>query len=196
MAARKPIPKSTRDAVLKEYNHRCAICGLDHPQLHHIDEDPSNGDPLNLLPLCPNCHLTGQHNPHQALGPEKLRFFRVHKHPAILKPQFHPLFVRLRFLDAAETDEIKTLSAAADDLVHLIKMHAMGEFYASQVGKLVKMRHTPGITVIGDRASELARERRHQADQARYREQLSTVRTKVQELVVEMLAYQQWGAEA
>lgn len=49
-------PKPIRDQVLKEYHHRCAIRGEDNPQIHHIDEDPSNNDPLNLLPLCPNCH--------------------------------------------------------------------------------------------------------------------------------------------
>jgi 5-methylcytosine-specific restriction endonuclease McrA len=61
--SRAKIPTALREAVLKSYNHRCAICGSDHPQIHHIDENPGNNDELNLLPLCPNCHLTDQHNP-------------------------------------------------------------------------------------------------------------------------------------
>ena len=39
--------------------------------------------------------------------------FRLHKDPAILKPQFHPLFLRLLFLDSVSDDsEIKLLRAA------------------------------------------------------------------------------------
>lgn len=60
MAAKKrtSIPKAVQEKVLKEYAHKCSVCGAPHPQLHHIDEDPSNHSPHNLLPLCPNCHLT------------------------------------------------------------------------------------------------------------------------------------------
>ena len=60
---RTDIPKTVREAVLKEFNHRCAVCGGDRPHLDHIDEDPSNNDPFNLLPLCPNCHIRDRHNP-------------------------------------------------------------------------------------------------------------------------------------
>ena len=49
------IPTKISDKVLKEFNHRCAKCGTDNPHLHHIDENPSNNDPLNLIPLCPCC---------------------------------------------------------------------------------------------------------------------------------------------
>jgi uncharacterized protein with HEPN domain len=192
MVQRRPIPKAVREQVLKEYNHRCAICGEDHPQLHHIDEDPSNNEALNLIPLCPNCHLNGQHNPHQALDEDKLRFFRVYKHPLILKPQFHPLFIRLKFLENPATEEIKRLNAAAADLIDLVKMHEMGEFYAKKIGHLVSMRRTSGITIIGNRASELRRDQRRRADQVKYREQLASVRERVHALVVEMLAYQSW----
>src|SRR5258708_3400137 len=92
-------PGATGEAVLKEFNYRCAVCGEDRPHLHHIDEDPSNQDSLNLLPLCPNCHLTDQHNPTARRDPRLLRLFRVHKDPTILSPQFFPLFERLLFLD-------------------------------------------------------------------------------------------------
>jgi hypothetical protein len=192
MVQRRPVPRAVREQVLKEYKHHCAICGQDHPQLHHIDENPSNNDPLNLIPLCPNCHLTGQHNPHQVLEGGKLQFFRIHKHPFILKPQFHPLFIRLAFLDEAQTQEIAVLEAAAQELVHLIKVHLMGEFYAGRVGTLVHMRHSPGVYFLGDPASERAHERRHRADEEEYRRQLVANRDRVHQLIVEMLAYQQW----
>ncbi len=60
---RVSIPKAVRDKILAEFNHRCAVCGADRPHIDHIDEDPSNNEPMNLLPLCPNCHLTDKHNP-------------------------------------------------------------------------------------------------------------------------------------
>jgi predicted restriction endonuclease len=58
--ARPAIPRATRDALLSKLNHRCAVCGKDRPQAHPIDEDPSNNDPITLLPLCTNCHLIDQ----------------------------------------------------------------------------------------------------------------------------------------
>lgn len=95
---RLPIPRAVRDSVLREFSHRCAICGADRPQIHHIDEDPSNNDPVNLLPICPNCHLTDQHNPTAPADPQKLALFRRYKDPTILSPQFEPLFSRASYL--------------------------------------------------------------------------------------------------
>jgi len=60
---RLSIPKAISEQVLKEYRHKCAVCGRHDPQLHHIDEDPSNNDPANLMPLCPNCHIQDIHAP-------------------------------------------------------------------------------------------------------------------------------------
>jgi len=73
--------------------------------VHHIDENPSNNDPLNLLPLCPNCHLTDQHNPTGGMEVSKLLLFRRFKDPVILRPQFHPLYLRLKFLDSVELND-------------------------------------------------------------------------------------------
>jgi ubiquitin len=192
MAERRPIPKAVREQVMKEYKHHCAICGRDHPQLHHIDEDPSNNNPLNLIPLCPNCHMNGEHNPHEALGSGKLSFFRIHKHPFILKPQFHPLFTRLGFLDWSESLEYTQLTDAADELVRLIRMHAMGEFYAEQVGALVRMRRAKVLTARSALDSVRRMAQQEIADRKQYPIQLASNRERVHKLVVEMLAYQQW----
>jgi len=95
---RKKLTKKTENAILKEYNHLCAICGASGPHIHHIDGDPANNKLHNLLPLCPNHHLTDVHNPTKNMDPLKLGLFRQYKDPQILSPQFEPIFQRLRFL--------------------------------------------------------------------------------------------------
>jgi hypothetical protein len=192
MTKRSPIPRAVRDQVLKEFRHRCAICGADHPQLHHIDEDPANNDPLNLIPLCPNCHLTGQHNPHERLDPQRLRFFREYKHPFILKAEFFPLFTRLNFLAEASEQPIEHLTQAAEDLLSLVRAHAMGEFYASQVERLVAYESTGWGFTLGDSASERRAKETVREDGLRYRVKLTQSRPEVHRLIVEMLAYQKW----
>ena len=97
--SRAPLPKKIRDAVLAEYNHLCAVCGSTGPHVHHIDEDAENNDPQNLLPLCPNCHLRDQHNPTRRHEVGKLRLFRRYRDPAVLLPQFHPIYLRQTYLE-------------------------------------------------------------------------------------------------
>lgn len=43
--------------LLVQTHHRCCICKTDDmtPQIHHVDGNPANNDPDNLVPLCPNC---------------------------------------------------------------------------------------------------------------------------------------------
>jgi 5-methylcytosine-specific restriction endonuclease McrA len=87
---RVTIPRATCDALLREFHHRCAICGGDRPHIHHIDEDPSHNDLSNLLPLCPNCHLQDQHDPTAPMNRDKLQLFRAHRDPMILHERFIP----------------------------------------------------------------------------------------------------------
>lgn len=56
---RKSIPVKVRAVLQKEVNSICPICSnedVEHFQIHHIDENPSNNELINLLMLCPNCH--------------------------------------------------------------------------------------------------------------------------------------------
>ena len=212
------IPQKTRDQVLKEFRSKCAMCGMYDPQLHHIDEDPSNNDPINLIPLCPNCHLTDQHNPTQAIDPVKLRLFRQCKDPTILTPQFHPLFKRMRFLfeiqldcDAdqmiKQSDEATTQSW---ELVKFVEYLQMGEFYSNQIERLVRRPKRERASIpqadYGDpdalcmsRQSrkvtadhQVRRPNPRESEAGRYCEQLCEVRDKVVELVLELIRYQRW----
>lgn len=182
---RTSIPRSTRDAVLKEFRHRCAVCGTHEPQCHHIDEDPSNHDPTNLIPLCPNCHLTDQHNPTQPVAPGKLRLFRSYKDPTILKPQFDALFTRLAFLNALnDVTEIAAIEEAAEELYDFVSALQMGDFYGKQIAILTRRRKVLRFNdrVIGDQ---------FQYD-LQYMEQMRNARGTIERLCVELLRFQNW----
>ena len=46
-----------RTIALRYWKEECAICGFNKiVAIHHIDENHSNNDPINLIPLCPNHH--------------------------------------------------------------------------------------------------------------------------------------------
>jgi len=56
MPNRKSVPEKLRIEVMSKANNRCCVCQTPFFQIHHLDGDPSNNDPDNLAPLCPNCH--------------------------------------------------------------------------------------------------------------------------------------------
>lgn len=187
---RTTVPERVRVAVLKEFNHRCALCGADRPQIHHIDEDPSNNENANLIPLCPNCHLTDQHNPTQPIEPAKLALFRRFKDPAIMLPQFNPLFTRMRFLVDLDVPALgpERLSQAAEELVEFVAVLEMGAFYSAQLDKLIGRRETVFIPSLED---PMARVKRSPKE---YLSHFLTNRGRACELVVELLRYQAWSA--
>lgn len=58
---RNRIPQETkiRSLLQKEIGSTCPFCendDVEHFQIHHIDETPSNNEFENLLLLCPTCH--------------------------------------------------------------------------------------------------------------------------------------------
>lgn len=55
------IPKENkiRAVLQQEIDSKCPFCSnieVGHFEIHHIDENPSNNDIMNLLLLCPICH--------------------------------------------------------------------------------------------------------------------------------------------
>ena len=190
---RVPPPRAIRDVVMGEFNHKCAICGREKPQVHHIDEDPSNNDPLNLISLCPNCHLIDQHNPTGTVDPAKMRIFRQYKDPAILTPQFHTLFVRLKFLDhIPETQRREDLQAQTQELSDFVAELQMGAFYSKHIAQLTKPKYYMHIAVGAPgelEQSQIAMKR----EAAEYREDLRKARDQVVKLIVELLRFQPWG---
>jgi len=197
MATREAIPKKVKDALLDEYDHRCAVCAGDRPHVHHIDEDSSNNDLQNLLPLCPNCHLRDQHNPTRKIDVPKLRLFREYKDPAILKPQFHPIYARQLFLDSVAPSEEPTaqLERAAKELIEFVEAFEMGQFYAKRLVELLGPLHRPRMVSLGGGVDpqydrEIREERRD------YRVKLISNREAARALLVELLRYQRWANDA
>ena len=190
---RQVIPKAVRDSVLKEFNHRCAVCGADGPQFHHIDENPANNDPLNIIPLCPNCHLVDQHNASNAIPKPQLRFFRKHKHRLVLKPRFNSLLRRMAFLEAVpESADTGVLEKQSAEFIALVASLSMGTFYANEIKKLIKPPRYARFGILGDPAYEARIEAQLRSDAKEYRQQLRTAAPAVEDLVVELLDHQNW----
>jgi hypothetical protein len=185
---RSAIPRAIRAKVLDEYRHRCAVCAADRPQLHHIDEDPSNHHPQNLLPLCPNCHLGDQHDPTATPDREKLKLFRRYKSPAILDERFHPIWTRCAFLADPATQTTDELAAAANELELFVFQFEKGDFYARRVSDLLGPIGHFRIVTDDERAARAEAERDH----AEYVAKLETGRDEALRLIVEMLRYQNW----
>ena len=193
---RKAVPKQVRESVLKEFNHRCAICGAGKPQIHHIDQNSSNNEISNLLPLCPNCHLLDQHDPTTRINSKKLQLFRRFKDPAILSPQFEPLFRRGSFLlslDQASFNAEET-TAKAEELVAFVSALEMGQFYGQKIERLVEKPVSGGHWGINTTESEFEKLRTEESEE--YFKKLCECRDDAISLVVELLRYQSWSASS
>jgi hypothetical protein len=190
---RTNIPNKTRDAVMREYNHLCAICGTQNPQIHHIDEDPANNAIENLLPLCPNCHHLDHHNPTSPTDSRKLQLFRDYKDPLILSPQFDPLFRRCEFLLSLDKSHfgVNIAKNKADELIQFISELEMGSFYADAIGRCIeKPSHSgPFRPMDGYDPGFRQQEEKHRAE---YFDKLNKAAVPVLKLVAELLPYQTW----
>ena len=65
--------KEVRDTILERDGHRCAVCGGEGDlHIHHVDCDPTNDDPGNLVTLCGICHARVHAGLHRAGGAERV----------------------------------------------------------------------------------------------------------------------------
>ena len=56
--------KKLRTDILARDNHMCQKCGYPNKywlEIHHIDKNPRNNNPSNLITFCKQCHLE-EHN--------------------------------------------------------------------------------------------------------------------------------------
>ena len=191
---RKKIPKAISEQVLKEFRHRCAVCGQHEPQIHHIDEDPSNNVPENLLPLCPNCHLQDSHDPTSPPDPLKIRLFRRSKDPVVLDPKFHPIWTRLKFLRESDEERVASWEWSCHNLIGFIKALKMGEYYANSVIGILNEPRSHYIVYQKRIGNELSEEDiSHDPDLQK--EVVAYRATVIEDICVEMLRYQGWSIE-
>jgi hypothetical protein len=189
---RLTIPKPIRDAVLKEFRHKCAICGRHSPQVHHLDENPSNNDPLNLLPLCPNCHLQDIHDPTSPPDPLKLKLFRKFKDPLIFDPRFQPIFRRMACLRSVEWNK-PTQASHAEELFKFIEVFQMGEFYRRQIAHLF---HFPSAYYRRKLEDAGNPDFSKTEDAAFTKAAIAHSIEQIEFLIIEMLRYQGWNVGA
>lgn len=188
---RPKIPKSVSEKVLKEFRHKCAICGRPEPHLHHIDENPKNNRKENLLPLCPNCHLQDIHDPTSSPDPNKIRLFRRTKDPYILDARFKPLWDRLKYLREPNIDKIASWKWCCNDLLAFVKTLKMGEYYSERIRSVLKNPSSFYIVFRRRNGDELK-----DADIVQSKELnddvIEYMASAIEELCVEMLRYQEW----
>jgi len=171
------------------------MCGRHDPQLHHIDEDPSNNDPENLLPLCPNCHLQDTHAPTAPLDPQKIHLFRRCKDPFILDPRFHPIWLRLKYLRETEDERVISWKWSCNDLTLFIRSLQMGDYYSERIASVLK--HTVNHFVVHLRQQgQDVNEGDIANDAPRHKEVSDFCATTVEDLCVELLRYQNWKTNA
>ena len=72
---RTPIPQFIQNSVLLGNRHACFVCQKPRVQLHHIDGNPNNNDPINIAALCLDHHdmATMQMGLTKKLQPQQIR---------------------------------------------------------------------------------------------------------------------------
>ena len=188
---RKAIPKKIEEKVLKEYRHKCAICADDGPQLHHIDENPENNDTYNIIPLCPNCHLRDQHDPTAGIDTGRIKLFRIYKDPAILSPQFYPLYRRFIFIyDIGTKKDYKYIYREASDLIEFVEVLNMGSYYSRKIYELcsshlmemLERLKEPSVVLYGQMDTEAS-------------EFIGKIKSNIktiESILIELIRYQNW----
>jgi len=95
---RKPIPISLQKKLLLRCKGKCEMpdCDVDFvkesvkPHIHHIDGNPKNNKPSNLIVVCPNCHS------------------KLHKYKTVKEEDFWGFVTKRRKLVAIKPEKLKT----------------------------------------------------------------------------------------
>jgi len=122
-----------------------------------------------------------------------LKLFRIYKDPAILLPQFEPLFERIKFLDClGDSFNPDIASECSRDLIDFVAQLEMGSYYAKKISQLVAQPMASGIYIMGDEESIARNEESIRQGRREYQTQLTNCREAVYHLVVELLRFQNW----
>ena len=121
MGERKKIPDDVAAAVLESSRRRCCICAAlqddiseKKGQIAHLDRDPSNNDPDNLVFLCLEHHDQYDSRPSQSKGftPEEVKRYKAAL-PAALTARPSPVLPDIRVRASAALAGVRPGSAEA-----------------------------------------------------------------------------------
>ena len=126
-------------------------------------------------------------NPTRKIETGRLRLFREWKDPAILSPQFEPLFRRLVLLQhsSGDTEEV---CGQAEDFCNFVRSLRMGRYYANRFHELIK---PPLLFVLTEEAKRQSEQYRIEGAQLINR--LNDCYAELVRLSVELLRYQDWA---
>ena len=127
---------------------------------------------------------------------KELLLFRRFKDPAILSPQFHPLYIRFEFLGSIDLSDapVENIEEQANELVTFVQSLNMGSFYAQQLERYLGRPNRAYMRNLGmDYDPEY--ERQVNENNRKYRQQLIEARDVVTALIIELLRYQEWGGK-
>ena len=218
MATTRPsIPKAASEEALRAFSHMCAACGERKPHLHHIDGNSGNNDPLNLIPLCPNHHLTDAHDPTRPIEPGRLRLLRLYRDPTVLDSRFQPIFVRLesfrRYLneplgeggvwtdgkfhlkafDGLPNKKLEWFSSvfrAGANFCRFLAVLEMGDYYAPQFERIFRgVDDSPGFFENPENCKRTIYAARLYGGREKIVEQ-------IEQSILEMMRYQGWHKSA
>ena len=186
---RTEIPKTTRAKVLREFSHLCAACARRDPELHHIDGDHNNHDPLNLIPLCSNDHRTEAHNPTQPIKPGIYTLLRIYHDPTVLDPRFQPLFHRIESLrNDLKNKDYDAISQSLETLCRFVGALEMGAFFSQEIAR------TPDFVFETDEefVTDIAQHFKAGTPTMNFALQPDARINRIECLIMEALRYQNW----
>jgi hypothetical protein len=187
---RKKLKTNQRHSVLEEFSYLCAICGERRPHIHHIDGDNANNNSTNLLPLCPNHHLTDVHDPTRPIPPGQLRLLRQYRDPFVLHPRFGPIYERLSlYYKIPEFVEWEPVKDCSYDLRFFINQLPMGSYYAEAIQNVTRIMVENISARVNERADRFGLQPGFPHDA------FTEALTRIEQLLVEMLRYQGWSRD-
>jgi hypothetical protein len=115
--ARKHLAQALKDQLLLEVGLKCPVPKCTHEEgleIHHIDDDPSNDDPMNLLVLC------SFHHTQATYGRLSKRMCRDIKH--MLIETGHRSFSGVKYYNKEEFELLDSRTAFFNEAIRLISL--------------------------------------------------------------------------
>lgn len=195
---RERIPEPLKRKILSEYDHKCALpeCS-ERGHIHHIDEDNTNNTPENLIPLCPNHHMNGQHNIYRKIPIERLRLFRIYKEDKLLASEADSLIGRFaKLYEAVDSgDDFSSIKSISDDFVCFIDSYKDSPYYTKKLIGLIKYRG-PAIVSYGGSEQSCENKQLLQNSYKKFPIRLLDKKEEIERLLVEFVRQQSWQSLA